>query len=89
MRTMLVRASGDIGQLAAEYVRSSAFTGASGLTGRLIRRLADPESQNEADLLSYLLFDGKFARILIELGREDAKARHDELAAFFEAMSSS
>jgi NTE family protein len=88
MRTMLVRSSRDIGRLAAEYVRSKAFVGASGLTGRLIRRLADPESQNEADLLSYLLFDGQFARLLIELGRDDAKARHDELCAFFEAMSS-
>ena len=48
-----------------------------------MRRLAEPESRNEADLLSYLLFDGGFAGELIELGRADARARHGELCAFF------
>jgi NTE family protein len=86
MRTMLVRSSQDIGRLAAEYVRSKEFTGAPGITGRLIRRLAEQDSPNEADLLSYLLFDGRFAGRLIELGRADAKARHEELCAFFDAM---
>jgi len=82
MRALLVRASQDIGRMAAEFVRSPLFTN-GGLAGRLIRRLAEPESRNEADLLSYLLFDGAFAGQLIELGRADARARHAELCAFF------
>ncbi|APR79506.1 Patatin [Minicystis rosea] len=83
MRALLVRASQDIGRMAAEFVRSPAFADASGLSGRLIRRLADSESRHEADLLSYVLFDGTFAGQLIELGRADARARHDALCAFF------
>jgi NTE family protein len=82
MRALLVRASQDIGRMAAEFVRSPLFAN-GGLAGRLIRRLAEPESRNEADLLSYLLFDGAFAGQLIELGRADARARHAELCAFF------
>jgi NTE family protein len=37
----------------------------------------------EADLLSYLLFDGNFLGPIAELGYADAHAREDELAAFF------
>ncbi len=83
MRALLIRASADIGARAAEYVRSPSFTKVSGIAGRLMRRLSEPESRNEADLLSYLLFDGAFAAELIALGRADAKARHEELCAFF------
>jgi NTE family protein len=83
MRALLVRASEDIGRMAAEFVRSPAFARIGGVSGRLMRRLAEPDSRNEADLLSYLLFDGTFAGQLIEVGRADARARHDELCAFF------
>ncbi len=83
MRALLVRASRDIGQMAAEFVRSPAFEKVGGITGRLMRRIAEPDSRNEADLLSYLLFDGDFAGQLIELGRADAKERHEELCRFF------
>jgi NTE family protein len=85
MNALLVRASRDIGALAAAYVRTPAFAKVPGMPGRLMRRLAEPESRNEADLLSYLLFDGGFAAELIALGREDARARHEELCAFFSA----
>ena len=37
----------------------------------------------EADLLSYLLFDENFTKPLIELGYADAKAREGELVRFF------
>ncbi|MEO6954325.1 MAG: patatin-like phospholipase family protein [Polyangia bacterium] len=83
MRALLVRASEDIGKMAAEFVRSPAFAKIGGITGRLMRRIAEPDSRSEADLLSYLLFDGNFAGQLIELGRSDAKRRHEELCKFF------
>jgi NTE family protein len=87
MAALLVRASQDIGKMAADYVRRPAFAKVGGMAGRLMRRLAEPDSRNEADLLSYLLFDGGFAGELIELGRADARARHDELCAFFDAAT--
>lgn len=85
MDALLVRASQDIGKLAAEHVREPAFARVSGMARRVMRRLAEPDSRNEADLLSYLLFDGAFAGKLIELGRADARARHEALCAFFAA----
>ncbi len=77
-----VRSSQDIGVLAAEYARSPEFSRrAPGLLGRALRRVA--EGETEADLLSYVLFDGPFAGRLIEIGWSDARARHAELTAFF------
>ena len=38
-------------------------------------------SEDEADLLSYLLFDRCFRSQLMELGREDARAQSDEILA--------
>jgi NTE family protein len=92
MQAVLVRASEDIGALASDFVRRNAPS-LSGFTGRLMRRLAGTHNpnqtlqQNESDLLSYMLFDGRFARTLIDLGRADAEARHDELVQFFRAVS--
>jgi hypothetical protein len=34
-----------------------------------------------------VLFDGRFAKTLIDLGRADAEARHDELVQFFRALA--
>ena len=47
---------------------------------RAFGRGSDPQ---ESDLLSYLLFDGNFLGPIAELGFSDARAREDELAAFF------
>jgi NTE family protein len=84
LRTVHIRASEDIGALAADYVRSEAFAKRStGFLARALRRIAEWQGEGEADLLSYLIFDGGFAAQLIDLGRRDARARHDELCAFF------
>ena len=83
LRALLVRSSQNMGKMAAEYVRSKQFgQRASGFVSRLLYTVAD-EHENEADLLSYLLFDGEFAAQLIELGRCDARAQHKELCEFF------
>ncbi len=77
-----VRASKDIGEMAAEYVQSPLFAKrVKGLLGRALRRIAGGE--READLLSYVLFDGEFCGRLIEMGRADAALRRDELVTLF------
>ncbi len=82
LRTVHIRPQDDIGQLSAEYVRSSSFE-APGVLGRVMKRLAGGEGPPDADLLSYVLFDGEFAGRLIELGRADGRRYHDELCALF------
>jgi NTE family protein len=79
---LVVRPSDDIGRLASEHVRRGRFRGDPMVTKRLLT-LLDFGGGSEADLASYLLFDGAFCRQLIELGRADAKARREELVAFF------
>jgi NTE family protein len=82
LEVIYVRASEDIGVLAAQYVRSPEFARrVPGMLGRVMRKLS--EGETEADFLSYILFDGAFAGRLIEMGRSDARARHDELVGFF------
>jgi NTE family protein len=74
--------------MAAAFARSPEFgKRASGMIGRLIRRISEWEGAGEADLLSYILFDGEFSARLIELGKSDARARHAELCAFFDELA--
>jgi NTE family protein len=82
LEVVYVRASSDIGEMAAEYVKSPLFSRrVKGLLGRALRRIA--EGEREADLLSYMLFDGEFCGRLIETGRRDAAAREGELVRLF------
>lgn len=77
-----VRPSEDIGRLASEHLKRGRLRGDPILTKRLFNVL-DLGVEGEADLASYLLFDGPFCRRLIEMGRADAQARRDELVEFF------
>jgi NTE family protein len=79
-----IRPSEDIGALAAQFVASGRMQVRGLVARRLIERLAAGEGRHENDLLSYLLFDGKFAAQLIDLGRLDAAKKADELAALFD-----
>jgi NTE family protein len=47
-----------------------------------VLKLLDVGAGDDADLASYLLFDGGFARRLIDLGRSDAHARRAEILDF-------
>jgi NTE family protein len=81
-----LQSSEDIGKLGAAYVRSRRFRERKlGVVERALARLAERESEKEADLVSYLLFDGGFARELIDLGRRDAEAQHDRIVEFLRA----
>jgi len=55
--------------------------------GYLMRRIGENavETQDPSDLLSYLLFDGEYARELIALGERDAHEVREELDAFLAA----
>jgi NTE family protein len=86
IHALLIRSSENIAERAADFVRSPAFaTRASGVIAVLFRRLGEGR---ESDVLSYLLFDGEFARQLIDVGRADARAHHDELCEIFEGILS-
>ena len=84
VRELLVRPSRDLGELAAEYVRTPEFRRrGQGLAHKAILRLVEREAAREADLASYLLFDGGFADILIDLGRRDARAQRAQWQRFW------
>jgi NTE family protein len=77
-----VRPSEDIGRLASEHLKRGRLRGDPILTKRLFS-VIDFGVDVEADLASYLLFDGPFCRRLIEMGRADAQSRRDDLLDFF------
>ena len=79
--SLVLRPSTDIGQVAAEYLASHRVRFGRAL-GRAFISLLDVGGSGEADLASYLLFDGGFAQTLIEMGRRDAHARRGEIEAF-------
>src|SRR3954471_13919130 len=81
----MIRPSIDLGEIAGDIARTGRFKGTGGGAGiRLLRRLAGASGVSEADLLSYILFDGNYAAELVRMGYEDARARHDELARFLQ-----
>ena len=80
--TLVVRPSQDIGRMATQHLRNPSFRAGIQVTKRLMS-LIDVGESTESDLASYLLFDGGFAKKLIDLGRADAEARKHEIAEFF------
>jgi NTE family protein len=83
---LLIRPSVDLGEIAGAIARGNRFSGKGGGAGvHILRRLVTEHGADEADLLSYLLFDGHYAAELIRLGYEDARASHEALARFVAA----
>ncbi|HEY8432208.1 MAG TPA: patatin-like phospholipase family protein, partial [Sandaracinaceae bacterium] len=82
VRSLVVRPSEDLGRLAAQVLRRERAAIGRQLGRTLLRIIDVGEGADTADLASYLLFDGAYARELIELGRADARAQHDELSEF-------
>jgi NTE family protein len=81
IRTLALHPSEDIGALAGDHLRSHRPQ-LSRLLGRSLLRLLEVGEGSDADLASYLLFDGDFTRLLVDLGRRDAAREHDALASF-------
>lgn len=82
IHALAVHPSEDIGRMAAGHLRTHRARFGKFL-GRTLLRLLDLGEGADADLVSYLLFDGNFARDLMDLGERDARAREDEFARFF------
>jgi len=83
---LVIRPSRDIATIAAAHARrarTSALVQHS-LPTKLLHRIAQSQLVSEADLASYLLFDGEYAKDLIELAMDDAHREREALTRFFE-----
>jgi NTE family protein len=81
---LVIRPSADLGVLAGQVLRDLPAASLRSPLFRLAMRNLEPGRQSaEADLLSYLLFDGEFLAPLAELGYRDARAHEEELVKFF------
>ena len=79
---VVVRPSRDLGVLAGELV--SAPRARVPTWVRLLQRTLGLAGETfEADLLSYVLFDRVYTAPLVQLGREDARRKEEELLRFF------
>jgi NTE family protein len=81
LNSLVLRPTTDIGQVASDYLASNRVRFGKSL-GRAFISMLDVGAGADADLASYLLFDGGFAQTLIEMGRRDAHAKRDEIEAF-------
>ncbi len=82
VKSLVIRPSEDIGTLASTHLRSNRSNSRLNFA-RWMMDLIDVGEATEADLASYVLFDGGFAKKLIELGRADAEAKRHDILEFF------
>lgn len=80
---VVVRPREDIGTIAAEAYRKRPRRSLGVLPELLTRLALRGVPDFEADLLSYVFFDGVFTRELVALGREDARRHEDEILALW------
>lgn len=86
LQTLVFSPSEDLGQLANEHLREHLATYKLGAIPRyFLRKAANPDASWEADWAAYVLFDGKYADRLMELGLRDGYAQRDKIRQFFSA----
>lgn len=78
-----IRPSMDIGLMAADFINSGKARIKNKLLGRFMSKYVRGEEGTHSDIPSYLLFDGRFASDLINLGYEDAARQEEQLARLF------
>lgn len=86
LQTLVFSPSEDLGQLANEHLREHLAGYKLGAIPRyFLRKAANPSASWEADWAAYVLFDGKYAERLMDLGLKDGYARRDRILEFFGA----
>jgi NTE family protein len=76
--------SQDLGKLAHEHLQQHLASFKIGAIPRyFLKKAAQMEATWEADWAAYILFDGRFAETLIDLGYADAMAKRDTVLEFF------
>lgn len=81
---LLFRPSVDLGGLAADFAGELTDKDwGNPVLATIGRRASEGDGFRESDFLSYLLFDGGYTGRLLDLGYEDAKAKHAKLVDFF------
>lgn len=84
LQTLVFSPSEDLGRLANQHLREHMASYKLGAIPRyFLRKAANPNAGWEADWAAYVLFDGKYAERLMELGLRDGYARREKILAFF------
>lgn len=79
---LVIRPTVDLGMIAGEVLAEGQLY-LSPFLRLFLKTFGTGDGPNEADLLSYLLFDTHYARPLAALGYADAEAQEESLARFF------
>lgn len=89
VKDLVIRPSRDLGELAATQAKAKKLVNdRSSFPSRMLQKITRSQLFTQADLASYLLFDGAYARVLIDLAMEDAHAQREALINFFDPAPS-